>query len=135
MDEQMTPLQKWCQPHWDRLRNRLIERGMGDYIAKGGKAAGMQMVNELDGKAIDACGFDPLIRAWSMINLNAMERNFPIYECPVCVVAKHKTKCIEKKCGWPKWEEWMDECIEHLRGYMISLKLIKGDDDTTQSQN
>lgn len=59
-------LLKWCQPHWDSLRNAIQQKGMFEFVSKGGAAAASAMVEELKGENVDACGFDPLMRAWSM---------------------------------------------------------------------
>ena len=61
-----------CQRHWDRLRQALADRGLGEFGAKTGEAAVRAMVTELEGRAAEN-DFDPLLTCNSMIWSKGLE--------------------------------------------------------------
>lgn len=133
---------KFCQPHWDALREAIEARGLAALVADGGEAAAKNLASELtDGSTLD--NFDPLMSAHFAIWNNAMslatERyqadpmalmmnhpDHPEWECPICFLnwlhAEHDRLCTQEGCNYPKGEtyEWMidraaDEQVEAWR--------------------
>lgn len=130
---------KFCQPHWDALRQAIEDRGLTALVAEGGEAAAKNLVSELEeGATID--NFDPLMAAHNSIWANAMtvasetykanplamiagDPEHPEWECPVCFLnwlhAEHVANCTQPGCDWPPGltYEWMidraaDDSIE-----------------------
>lgn len=124
MNEPGTSIQKWCQHHWDQVRTAIDQKGLGHLVLKGGARAAGQVVAELEQKNIDAAGFDPLLRAWSMINCRALENGLGLVGCPLCLVQKHHDECQQPSCHKPLPQEWIDGCTDSLREYAIELKLL-----------
>ncbi|SRR6266436_1902283 len=119
-------IQKWCQPHWDLLRAAIEQRGLNHLVSQGGVAAAMRVVDELKmGAARDVEGFDPLMRAWSMIGSRALEMGCGIAECPLCGVQNHHDQCNQPDCAKPLPQEWIDGCADSLRDYANQLGLAK----------
>lgn len=63
---------KFCQPHWDALRDAIEARGLSDLIAPDGETAAMQMVDALKREETTAANFDPLMNAHFAIASNVM---------------------------------------------------------------
>ena len=85
---------KYCHPHWDELRQAILDAGLGHLIAANGREALARTVAELKGKATVA-DFDPLMVAHNMV----MERATQYFglalftpnedgseKCPVCLL-------------------------------------------------
>ncbi|HET7713867.1 MAG TPA: hypothetical protein VFK94_06530 [Patescibacteria group bacterium] len=113
----------WCQPHWDQLRQAIYDRGMAHMVPQGGENAAKQMTEEIKGKD-DSTGFDPLMRAWGMINGRYMEIMGFTLECPPCLLVQHETACTNKECS-AKVDEWIDGCTNSILQYAKSLGLVK----------
>lgn len=122
--EGMTEIMKWCQPHWDQLRTTIERKGMGAFIGKNGKEAAEQIVSELKGDHIDACGFDPLMRAWSMISGRMMDMRVSPFSCPMCVCDAHEKQCTDPGCNTSA-KAIIESCTDALVEYMQKLALIK----------
>src|ERR1700692_1583669 len=61
-----------CQPHWDRLRQALADRGIDHLGAKSGQQAMANIVTELEGRG-DENDFDPLMACNNMIFAKGLE--------------------------------------------------------------
>lgn len=82
---------KFCQPHWDELREAILDHGLGHLIAANGREAASRTKAELEGKATVA-DFDPLIAAHNMIWKRALQTlglGIMVGDlCPVCELLK-----------------------------------------------
>lgn len=87
---------KICQPHWDRLRRAIDDRGIGHLGAKSGQDAIRNIVTDLEGREAEN-DFDPLMACnmmiWSAgtrdLGLALMAANEDGSEkCPICERAK-----------------------------------------------
>lgn len=91
---------RFCQEHWDKLRQAIDDRGLSHLVARDGAAAAERIRAELDGTA-DKRTYDPLMAAHWMIMGWALEQagasRFPLLNrsevyhilasedfCPVC---------------------------------------------------
>lgn len=109
---------RMCQPHWERLRDAIRERGMYEFVASSGKEAASEMVAQLDGTEDPETPFDPLMSAhWGITN-QVLDRAglyvmFPKEDgserCPLCEVAEHGGKPDE----WINGES--DAILQHFR--------------------
>lgn len=121
----MTKIQEWCQPHWDELRQAIEAKRLSHLVSRGGVAAAAMMADELAvGAARDAEGFDPLLRAWSMINGRALEMGSGLVGCPLCFVQRHHDECDQPNCAKPLPSEWIVGCADSLREYANTLGLL-----------
>jgi len=118
-------IQEWCQSHWDELRAAVERRGMGALVSRGGIAAAAHMADELRmGTARDVEGFDPLLRAWSMINGQALEMGSGLVGCPLCFVQRHHDECQQPGCQKSLPADWISGCTESLQSYAKELGLL-----------
>ena len=121
-------IQQWCQAHWDELRGAITQRGLGGLIARDGAAAAAQVADELNlGTGHDREGFDPLIRAWSMIAGRALDMGSGLIGCPLCYVQRHHDECQQPNCLKPLPDDWITGCVESLRLYAQDLGLVSRD--------
>lgn len=84
---------KFCQPHWEKLRAAIDERGLTHLVAHGGEQAARNLVAETrDGPSIQT--FDPLMAAHNAIWFHAMQTPVGMalmfanedgsQRCPIC---------------------------------------------------
>ena len=81
-----------CQPHWDRLRAKLDELGIGHLGAKSGQDALRNIITELEGRSAEN-EYDPLMDCNNMIcseglrtvGLSLMSQD---EQCPICKAVK-----------------------------------------------
>lgn len=82
---------KFCQSHWDALREAIESRGLGHLIAANGREAAARTAAELKGTA-DLSDYDPLMAAhWQIVAVATEYCGFALYAgdvCPVCEVLK-----------------------------------------------
>lgn len=82
---------KYCQPHWDALRDAIERRGLSHLVAKSGEAAARRARAEIEGTATDRT-FDPLMAAHNMVLAKVTEMGglylFTGEYCPVCEAMK-----------------------------------------------
>lgn len=98
-----------CGDHWQRLRDALTERGLGDLVSPNG--------DELKFK-IEAGGFDPLFDAHLAIIENLVRWIGPgllaLPGCPICFGnEQHAEKCVDPDCDDPKSPTYFDSFITH----------------------
>lgn len=85
----------------------------------------MQMADEMRfGNRRDREGFDPLLRAWSMISTRALEMGSGLIGCPLCYVQTHHDTCTKPECHKPTPTEWINGCVAATRTYAQELGLI-----------
>ena len=63
---------KFCQDHWDRLRQRIDDRGLSHLIAADGQKAVSMMTSQLQERRTTRENYDPLMGAHFAILNNAM---------------------------------------------------------------
>lgn len=123
---------KFCQDHWDALRQRIDDRGLTHLIAKDGKVAAEQMAQQIQERDVTKDTFNPLMSAHWAIAGNAMQmlqragvnplylmsggdedkvdgRYGAAYEgrtwprCPLCYInLAHEVTCTNPLCFMPK---------------------------------
>lgn len=85
-----------CQPHWDRLRTAIKERGLNHLGAQTGRDAVRNAVTELEGRG-DENEFDPLMACNNMIMANGLRilglgvmavKEDGTHFCPICEATK-----------------------------------------------
>ena len=113
---------KFCQPHWEKLREAIKARGLWQLVASSGK----EVVDRLKKD-----GFDPLMAAHNMIvgrtldvaGLGPMTSRPDGSEwCPLCYLQQN---C---PCGLPgcaaRFEEWIDGASNGAREEAVRLGLV-----------
>lgn len=136
---------KMCQNHWDKLRQAIIARGLGDLIAASGQEALQQAKEELEGKPKNRQNFDPLMSAHWAICGNAMgllkdiganplvlmtsDPEHPEHECPLCYLnflsAEHDRTCTDPNCPKQRgmnFEAWIDKAADGAAEIAKDLK-------------
>lgn len=127
---------KFCQDHWDRLREAIAARGLAVLVPESGQEAAAKFADELTrGRTID--NFDPLMAAHMAVSINAMRvvsacGGSPLYllstapedpvvgydgfegrtwpRCPLCYLnLAHEVSCTDGGCDLPKQTgyDWM----------------------------
>jgi hypothetical protein len=80
---------RFCQPHWDELREAIRTRKLDHLVPKSGEEAVERLKDELEGNPDQ---FDPLMAAHNMVVGNAMNilglSLFTGDLCPLCEVEK-----------------------------------------------
>lgn len=112
---------QFCQPHWDKLRAAIAERGLSHRIAQDGRAAAGRMKAEFEGTATDRT-YDPLMDAHNMIVARALELG-GLYlmtgdYCPICEAVTHSPKEV-----FPSVEDveryWIDGPADSVKTYCV----------------
>src|SRR3990167_6798335 len=121
---------KFCQPHWDRLRQLVIDKGMESLISKSPEAAQSRVEEELEGVAT-AATYDPLLSAYWMLMARALEQggDYLLCEkpgenleyCPMCEVEAQGVKQFNKEGAA---ESWMDGCTDACLRYCRENNLL-----------
>lgn len=86
----------FCQPHWDRLRERIFAAGLESLIADDGSEAAQKMADQLTTEETTLSNYDPLMTAMFAVTnycYGAMgddnaRRVLTEGACPVCI-AQH----------------------------------------------
>ena len=136
---------KFCQPHWDKLKDAIKVRGLFDLVAKDGKEAMEQAKGQLEGKEQTLENFDPLMAAHWMIVSNSMEMikgiggnplalmmsdpEHPELECPICYLnylsAEHDRTCTVADCKKVKgqtFDDWIEKAADGALEVAKTLK-------------
>ena len=112
---------RFCAYHWDTLRDKITERGMGDLIAPDGTVAVDQELDQLrrDGEHTPV-NYDPLMAAhWAVTN-NALET--------ISLGIAHEISCTDRRCKLPRVDGyvWMlDRAANDVLAKAKSLRLVK----------
>lgn len=126
-----------CPDHWDRLREKIKERGLDHLVASSGELAAAQVSSQFEVGEATPTNFDPLMSAFWAIGSNTMEtirqagmnplylltqgpedslEGFPGYEgrtwprCGLCYLGlAHEVTCKDERCELPKQDgyAWM----------------------------
>ena len=136
---------KFCQTHWNNLRQAIKARGLWDMVAGSGEEAVQQAKDQLGGKEQTKENFDPLMAAhWTICN-NAMDtlkriganplalltqppEDHPEWECPLCYLnylsAEHDRTCMDPNCTKTKgltFDIWIDKAADGVLEYVKEL--------------
>jgi hypothetical protein len=136
-----------CQTHWDQMRAKLTELGIGHLGAKSGEQALANTEAQIErgpGFEVPNNEWDPLMsmnwnffsRALDVIGLAAMA---PDFGCPLCHARasfdQHNTptgRCEEPECtiyiapgSKPYDTDWIDGCGEVMRAEALRRGLVK----------
>ena len=126
---------KFCQNHWDKLKDAIKARGIFDFVAGSGEEAVKQMKEQLEGKPEAIERFDPLMAAhWAIANnaidvlkrigqspliMMAPDPEYPQLECPICCLnflsAEHDRTCSDPNCKKTKgqtFDGWIDRAAD-----------------------
>lgn len=128
---------KFCESHWQKLRNAIEARGLTPFIAKDGTVAAAQMAKQVEEQRSGKHTFDPLMQAHWAVAGNVMDYigatgNNPLYlmtsgpedpvvghagyegrtwsRCPLCYInLAHEISCTDPKCQLDKQAgyDWM----------------------------
>jgi hypothetical protein len=121
---------KFCQPHWDKLRAAICERGMEGLIAKSDAEAVARLVADVENPKVRSVAFDPLMTAHFGILDNAMRvAGSAVMEsnangsprCPICFLqTEHDKACKDPACeqSYDKWIDCAaDEALEQAKNF------------------
>lgn len=122
---------KFCQPHWDKLKTALVERGLEPLMVKTSEAMHRRMQVELRGDAHPADMFEPLMGAHNAILANALSagglalmapKDDGSDWCPICFL---KTcECGDPACP-ERFESWVEKAADEQLAQAHALKLIE----------
>lgn len=135
---------KMCQQHWDTLRLKIKQRGLGDFCPASFDEAVDRMKSQAETKDLTAENFDPLMSAHNMILQNAMttihaiganplmlfadDPEHPEWECPICCLnwlsAEHDKNCFDPECTKPKgltYDDWLDMAADGSKNVVDRL--------------
>lgn len=96
---------KWCQPHWDILRDGIKARGMWRFVPQSGEEVCENTVLELQGHGAT---FDPLSGAMWQLTNQVME-NIGKSEGPSAVLSAFGDPDWCPMCEVQKSYEWWDD--------------------------
>ena len=128
---------KFCQPHWEKLREAIRVRGLYGLVAKSGEEAMARTVAELEtasaGEAQRPSTFDPLMGAhWAIVNnvgdrvgiLTLMAPNEDGSErCPLCYIqTEHDKACHDPSCG--SFDRWVEYAADGALAEATKLGLV-----------
>jgi hypothetical protein len=124
---------KFCQPHWEKLRQAIKDRGLWSFVATSGENAAAKLVASTN-QGTRASNFDPLMSAHNAIVANVMD-NTPVgmalfspnedgsERCPICFVqADHDANCTLTGCV--PFETWIDRAADDARDDAKGLGLM-----------
>ena len=123
--------------HWNALKKAIDDRGLSGFVAKDGKVAVQQMIQQIESSQETKGNFDPLMAAHWAIAGNAMDylgraggpgaalRMLGGDICPVCELNEaHRQTCTDPKCRLDKERgyDWMidraaEDSLERAREY------------------
>lgn len=115
---------KFCQKHWEDLKQAIKDKGMWDLVAIDGHAALYMMKQELEGSETDST-YDPLMAAHNMISAKALEYG-GLYlmtgdYCPLCELISHAPGGSD---GEATCREWIKGSTDACLAYCQEHKLI-----------
>ena len=134
---------RFCQPHWDKLRDAIKARGIWSFVATSGEQAVAQLSSEIEQHKHTAANYDPLMGAhWAIVN-NAMgstpaglallsPNKDGTDRCPLCYIngERHRHAQVDPE-NWSRaddqafYDEWIDRAADDARAKCVSLGLLK----------
>lgn len=125
---------RFCQLHWDNLRDAIRARGLWPLVAQNGADAIEREVQVIEGTATDAT-YDPLMACHWMISGRALEA-LGLYlmtgnYCPVCEVMRAHPKPCPQGCTDSDVERaWINgpanAALEHVKAAPVLAQLLAG---------
>ena len=114
---------KFCDTHWDALKQALKDRGLWHLVGDG-ESLKSRVTEEIEGTHTTA-SYDPLWDATNMIYANALQRG-GLYllqgdYCPLCEVDKHSP--ATGTGGSETAEDWITGCTDAILGYCLDNDL------------
>jgi hypothetical protein len=125
---------RFCQNHWNMLRENVDKQGLTNWVAPDGETALMQIADEIAKGKITQTNYDPLMschnmiiaRTVEMVGLSAMSEEFG---CPICFFNTKRTEdgrcaCVDPACGGsepgsiPPFEIWLEQTPAACKEYM-----------------
>ncbi len=103
---------RFCQPHWEQLKDAIRERGLFHLVADSGEAAVERLAEEAKGEATIAT-YDPLMDAHNMMVVRAIEcGGLSVLRgdtCPLCEANRHTHDGMA--------DEWITTCTNAILVY------------------
>jgi len=128
---------QFCQPHWDKLRKAIEDRGMSHLIAKDGQTALENTVADLDAakQGVDPPKetFDPLMSSFWAINSRALEcgglylmtqKEDGTDWCPLCELDAHSPADQIPPPYEKHSDSWINGCADSQLAHARKLGLI-----------
>lgn len=121
---------KFCQAHWDKLREAVYAKGMRPLVPRSGAEGAERLVEELSGEATDAT-YDPLMSCFWMICVRAMDAlgSYLLSSdyCPVCeVVRAHGEQPCPHGCSGADVEErWIHGPVDAAYAYVQETPVLR----------
>lgn len=118
-----------CQPHWEKIRAAIKERGLDHLGASSGLEAIERLNDELAGRATPDT-YDPLMNANNMIWSRALEmgglylmgqKEDGSQYCPLCEVDANSPA---REDGRPEAEHWIEGCTNSVLNHCRDLGLV-----------
>lgn len=120
---------KFCEAHWQRLRDAIKDRGLDGLVSKDGKEAAAKTVAELEGGPSKST-FDPLLgahnailsntlRVVGLVILGADEKGE--HYCPICYLTQNCACGLGEKC---EFFDWIERAADDARAHAVSLGLV-----------
>ena len=109
---------KFCQAHWDQLKEAVRRKGMWRHVAESGAAVMRQTIKELEGTKGPE-DFDPLMGCfWMILNRVVQETGLQFMqensECPLCSLDSQLPGDAT---------EWIEGCTDAARAHCQELGL------------
>ena len=120
---------KFCEAHWDRLREAIKVRGLEGLVSKDGQEAAAKMVVELE-EGSSKTTFDPLLGAHNAILSNTLRIAGLVilgadekgeHYCPICYLTQNCACGLGEKCDF---FGWIDRAADDVRDHAVSLGLV-----------
>lgn len=120
---------KFCEAHWDRLREAIKARGLDGLVAKDGYEAAAKTKAELEGGPSKS-SFDPLLGAHNAILSNTLRVAGLVilgadekgeHYCPICYLTQNCSCGLGAECHF---FGWIERAADDARENAISLGLV-----------
>lgn len=109
---------KWCQPHWDQLREAVRVRGLDKFGAQNAEEAHRDMVDQAQGEETQ---FDPLMGSfWRLSNAVLETAGLrAVGQCPMCILRDESDPELKLV------DDWIDGVTDSAHQYAVEQGLIK----------
>ena len=111
---------RFCQAHWDRLREEIRAQGLDHLVSSSGEEEAARLassINDIDKAAVN---FDPLMWAyfaiWSAFIEDAGVGGLTFDGCPLCVVCEQAPELDG---------EWLRGAVADQRAYAAEHELLR----------
>lgn len=110
---------KFCQTHWEKLRQAIKDRGLWPLVATSGENAASKLTAAFE-QGPSRTNFDPLMDAHNAIVANVLglvglalfnANEDGSERCPICFAqAEHDANCVLADCA--PFDVWIDRAAE-----------------------